>query len=86
MIEVYKALFFLVLGIALDQIIFPRSKTTNVQGDQVNDPKIKDNRKIKNRNKGALDWLIGSKEKREERQKSRQAKRILKKQNKALDL
>lgn len=49
MIEIYKALFFLILGIALDQIIFPRHKTINVADDYVESQKTKDNSKTKKR-------------------------------------
>jgi len=84
MTEIYKILFFLVTGALVVCLIFPRTKVNNVQGDLVEDQKIKDNRKDKRKRKGALDWLIGSKEKREAKQKARQDKRILKKQNKSL--
>lgn len=47
MTEIYIALFFLVLGFALDQIIFPRTKTVNVADDYIESNKVKDQSKIK---------------------------------------
>lgn len=47
----------LLLGVVINFWIFPRNKTVNIQGDQVNDPKIKDNRKIKRKRKGFFSFL-----------------------------
>ena len=54
--KVGLSLFFLILGIALDQIVFPRNKTTNVSGDLIESQKKKDNSKVKTR-RGIFGWL-----------------------------
>jgi hypothetical protein len=63
----------LILGIALDQIIFPRTKTINVQDDYIESQKVKDNSKQKNRS-GLFGWL-----KRDPEKKAREEKRRLRK-------
>lgn len=54
------------IGINLSLIAYFKFKNpdiVNVQGDQINDPKIKDNRKIKNR-KGLFRRIFKTKEER----------------------
>lgn len=77
MLEIYKILFFLVLGAVLILIIFPRTKTNNVQGDLIEDQKVKDNSKTKDnrKRKGLFRRIFKTKEER----KANKIKRDLRK-------
>lgn len=78
MLEIYKILFFLVLGAVLILIIFPRTKTNNVQGDLIEDQKVKDASKHKDNRKRK--GLFGFLKRDPEKKKARQLKRDLLKQ------
>jgi hypothetical protein len=64
----------LILGIALDQIIFPRTKTINVQDDYIESQKVKDNSKRKTRS-GLFGWLKRDPEKKKAREEKRRLRK-----------
>ena len=64
----------LILGIAIDQIIFPRTKTINVQDDYIESQKVKDNSKVKHRY-GLFGWLKRDPEKKKAAQEKRRLRK-----------
>lgn len=83
MTEIYKILFFLVTGALVVCLVFPRTKTNNVQGDLIEDQKVKDNSKHKdNRKRKGFLGLFRTREHRKRLKELRRKKRELRKQNK----
>lgn len=75
---IWKTLTIFLLGIVAGYFIFPKEEINNIQGDLIEEQKIKDNRKNKSKKKGLFGWLKRDPKKKEERL----ARKELRKQNK----
>lgn len=75
---IWKTLTIFLLGIVAGYFIFPKEEINNIQGDLIEEQKIKDNRKNKSKKKGLFGWLKRDPKKKAERL----ARKELRKQNK----
>lgn len=77
---IWKTLTIFLLGIVAGYFIFPKEEINNIQGDLIEEQKVKNNSKHKDnrKRKGLLGWLKRDPKKKEERL----ARKELRKQNK----